>query len=232
MDLEENSFNKYLSASLSKNSYVNHIIIHAGVIALGEILTSIGAEFSKYSHIYMPLLIQILTEEDVKKEVKLNVITLLGQICYKISSKFIDYLDDVMKMIFGACELAVDDSLDDDDYEEYLQSLRYSLVSTFTLIFYGLEDCEKTVLFEPYIKPIFSFFTQLAFKNNYDIRADTLKAMFGFIVDMANSVGRNLKQVLDKKVVEVIVSRIQSSKNEKYIKYVEENQEQIKLVYS
>lgn len=229
---ENYTFNKYLSASLSKNYYVNHMLVHSGVIALGEVLSSIGDEFSNYAGIYIPLLIKILEEEDVKKEVKLTVITLLGQVCYKINIKFLDYLYDVLKIIFGACEIAIEESHNDNDYEEYLQSLRYSLVSTFTLIFYGLEDCNKANLFEPYIKPIFLFFEQLVGKNNLDLRADTLKSMYGFIVDIASSIGRNLKQVLDRSIIDTIVTRINNSKNEKYIKFVENNSENIKLIYS
>ncbi len=170
----------------------------------------------------MPLFEKILQEDDIKKEIKLDVISLVGKIFYRIGKYFLGYYEFNINMLLSACELALSVSEDDNDFEEYLQNLRFTLVSSFTLFFYGLEDCGQTSKIEPYIEKIFLFYSALITNDAYDIRADTLKGMLGFVMDMISTIGRNIKQVISPEVLEKLLIRIKESKVEKLIAYAKE----------
>jgi len=167
----------------------------------------------------MPLFEKILQEDDIKKEIKLDVISLVGKIFYTIKKHFLVYYDFNINMLLSACELSLSVSEDDNDFEDYLQNLRFTLVSSFTLFFYGLEDCGQTSKIEPYIEKIFLFYSALITNDVYDIRADTLKGILGFVMDMISTIGRNIKHVINPAVLEKLLMRIKESKVQKLIEY-------------
>lgn len=223
--MSEHSFSNFVVYSLSKEKYNDHCLVKAGVIAVGDILEATGDNFSKYSPIFLPLLEKILVEEDIKRDIKLNVITLIGKICFKIGKNFIAHLDYNMKVIIGACELALLKADDDFEMEEYLQNLRQALVSTFTLIFFGLDDAGEAAKFEFYIEHIFRFYTSLIADDSYSLQPETLKGMLGFIMDMISTVGRNIKQVLDPNVPQRLLQKLRDTGLDKLIAYAKESEE-------
>lgn len=223
LDLPEKSFNDYLKFSLSKDKFFNHFLVQAGVIALADIVKAIDEKFSKYANDYIPLLQTILKEQDLKKEVKLNVIVLLGEIAFNIKKGFVPYLDSTMQILFGACGLALTTSNDDSDLEEYLQNLRYSLVETFTLIFMGLDDCGEFNQFKTYVANIFVFFKTLV-SSQYVLQLDNYYGILGFIMDMFHAFGKEMKDLIDNQVILNLLNILKESKNLKYMKYAEESE--------
>lgn len=224
LDLPEKNFNDYLKFSLSKDKYFNHFLVQAGVIALADIVKAIDEKFAKYSHDYIPLLQTILNDENLKKEVKLNVIALIGEIGLNIKKDFIPYLDSTMEILFGACGLALTSSNDDAETEEYLQNLRFTLVETFTLIFFGLDDCNEISKFSNYVQHIFVFFKSLIVDSKYTLRMDNYHSILGFIMDMFHAYGKSIKDFIDNQVILNLLAILKESKNMKYIKFAEESE--------
>lgn len=208
-------------------------MVKAGVVSVGDILEATGDDFSKYSHLYLPLLEMILQEEDIKKDIKLNVITLIGKICFKIGKHFIAHLDFNMQVLMGACQLALMKVDDDIEFVEYLQNLRQALVSTFTLIFFGLDDCGETEKFESYIEPIFKFYTSLIVTEDYNLQPDTLKGILGFTMDMISNLGKNILQILDKNTIHLVLLRLKQTGTEKMQSYAKECETvSLQLIYN
>jgi hypothetical protein len=179
----------------------------------------------------MPLFEQILNEDDIKKEIKLSVISLVGKICFRITKHFIPYFNQNISLLINACQIALMHSEDDFDFEEYLQDLRHTLISTFTMFFYGLDDCGRAVEFEPFIGQIFNFYSVLILNDSYELKGETLKQMLGFIMDMISTIGRNIKKVVNVNVLEKLIFKIKETKNEKIIAYVNECENDLKLIW-
>lgn len=179
----------------------------------------------------MPLFEKIMLEEDIKKEIKLDVISLVGKICFKIGKEFLPYVDFNMNVFLAACELALSFSDDDFDFEDYLQNLRHTLSSTFTLIFYGLEECEQTSRYEPYVSKILEFYSTLISNDLYELKPETLKSMLGFIMDMISTIGRNIKQIISPVVLEKLLTKLKNTKVDKIISYANECEADIKLIW-
>lgn len=171
-----------------------------------------------------------MIEEEIKRDIKLNVITLIGKICFKIKKHFIAHLDYNMKVMIGACELALIKADDDYEMEEYLQNLRQALVSTFTLIFFGLDDCGEAAKFEIYIQPIFAYYTSLTSDDSYCLQPETLKGMLGFIMDMISTVGRGIVQVLNPAVPRKLILKLKETRVDKIVAYAKESEE-VSLMY-
>ncbi len=138
----------------------------SAIISLGHIVRAIRFKFSIYSDKYIPVLLEILTHEDVSRTNKTIAITTLGEICMNINEAFLKYLDPVMQVFFSAAGLAAQTAdLDDEDSEEYLKDLRFELIEAFTCISFGLDDCGKKDLFAKYVRDIFAFFSTILGEN-------------------------------------------------------------------
>lgn len=222
LELPEKNFHQFLKHSLEKEKYFNHFILQAGVIALGDVLRALDEKFSTYSTEYIPLLHTILSENDVKKEVKLNVITLIGDICLQTKKDFVVYLKDTMDILFGACALSLTISNDDSELEEYLKNLRFSLTETFSCIFFGMEDSGEKEKFSTYVKSIFEYFDALVLNDKIELTLENYRGVMAFIMDMFNAYGRNIQTIINKNIVVKLLSILKSIKNERFYKYAEE----------
>ena len=232
LDLQEKSFNQFLKFSLDKDKYFNHFLVQAGVIAVDDILKAIDEKFSKYINEYLPLLLTILTEEDVKKEVKLNVITIIGEIFFNTRNESVNYLKQTMEILFGACGLALTPCEEDAELEEYLQNLRYSLIQTFTLIFFGLDDCGQSKLFSIYVPHIFDFIKSLVIgNNNLVLKLENYYQIMGFIMDMFNVYGNEIQKIIDYNILAKLLSLLKASNMIRYTKYAEECENSLKLIW-
>jgi hypothetical protein len=152
-----NKFQDFLLYALEK--YNESSLCKSAIITLGHIVRSIKFNFYKFSDKYIPVLINILTNQDVSRNNKILAITTLGEICMTINEHFLNHLDNVMQVFFSAAQIATTIAeSDDEDTDEYLKDLRFELIEAFTCISFGLDDCGKKNLFVPFVPHIFNFF--------------------------------------------------------------------------
>lgn len=231
LDLPEKNFHQFLKFSLEKDKYFNHHLLQAGVIALTDVLKAIDEKFAKYSSEYIPLLHTILSENDVKKEVKLNVITLIGDICLLTKKEFVVYLKPTMEILFGACGLSLTVANDDYELEEYLQNLRFSLTETFSCIFFGMEDSGEKNTFSTYVPSIFEYFDSLVLNTSIILTIENYRGILAFYMDMFNSYGREIQSLVNKDVILKLLTSLKSNKADRYSKYAEECENVSKSFY-
>jgi len=92
----------YALKSLKESS-----LLKAALLVLNSIVREAKTNFSQYSNEIIPLLIEILTNNDVSRNNKLIAITNIGEISLNICEAFLPYLDPVMKLLFSAAQLAI-----------------------------------------------------------------------------------------------------------------------------
>jgi importin subunit beta-1 len=161
-------FQEFLLFALQRHNESS--LCKSAIISLGHIVRAIKGNFSNYADKYIPVLLEILTHEDVSRNNKTIAITTLGEICMTINEGFLKYLDPVMQVFFSAAGLAAQTAdLDDEDTEEYLKDLRFELIEAFTCISFGLDDCGKKDLFAKYVRDIFGFYNTIL-GDNYSQR--------------------------------------------------------------
>lgn len=153
-------FQEFLLYALQRHNESS--LCKSAIITLGHIVRAIKGNFSNFADKYIPVLLEILTHEDVSRNNKTIAITTLGEICMTINEGFLNYLNPVMEVFFSAATLAATTAdSDDEDTEEYLKDLRFELIEAFTCISFGLDDCGKKDLFARYVPHIFSFFNSI-----------------------------------------------------------------------
>lgn len=97
-------FSNYLVYALEK--FNDPSLCKAAIITVGEIVAAIGFNFHKFSDKFIPILIKILTNDDVSRSNKTIAITTLGEICMSINQFFLPYLDSVMHLLLSAADMA------------------------------------------------------------------------------------------------------------------------------
>ena len=82
-------------------------LLKAALLVLNSIVREAKTNFTQYSQEIVPLLIEILTNNDVSRNNKLLTITNIGEISVNICDAFMPFLDPIMKLLFSAAQLAV-----------------------------------------------------------------------------------------------------------------------------
>jgi len=88
----------YLTFSLKK--FNESSLSKVAVLSTGDISRALGPNFAKYSTEIIPILIQILIENDVNKYTKIVAINTIGDIAMNISEQYFPYLEGTMKILF------------------------------------------------------------------------------------------------------------------------------------
>ncbi len=162
-------FSDYLFYSIQKIDETS--LCKASIITVGSVTRAIGYNIYKFSDKFIPVLLEILTNENASRYCKLVSITTIGEICMAINEHFLKYLDTIMKLFLSAANLATSvPDLDDEDTIDYLKNLRFELIEAFTFISFSLDDCKKKNLFVPYVPQIFAFF-KIIVEDAYPQRA-------------------------------------------------------------
>ena len=132
------------------------------------------------------------------RSAKPHVISAFPDIAMAIESGFIRYLDPVMMILQQAAEIEIDDETDE-DLVEYIQTLRETILESYTGILQGLksEGAHESML--PYLDRIIIFIqrsTQCTTKTT-----EVLKAAIGLVGDLADCFGPRMSAVLSQPFV-------------------------------
>ena len=82
-------------------------LLKAALLVLNSIVREAKMNFTQYAIEIIPLLLEILTNNDVSRNIKLITITNIGEISLNICESFLPFLDPIMKLLFSAAHLAI-----------------------------------------------------------------------------------------------------------------------------
>lgn len=92
----------YALKSLKESS-----LLKAALLVLNSIVIESKNNFSQYATEIIPLLMEILTNNEVSRHNKLIAITNIGEIAMNINELFIPFLDSAINLLFSAAQLAM-----------------------------------------------------------------------------------------------------------------------------
>jgi importin subunit beta-1 len=132
------------------------------------------------------------------RSAKPHVISAFADVAMAIESGFIRYLEPVMLILQQAAEIEIADETDD-DLVEYIQTLRETILESYTGILQGLksEGAHESML--PFLDRIILFIqrsTQSSTKST-----EVLKAAIGLVGDLADCFGPRMASVLSQPFV-------------------------------
>lgn len=201
----------------------------SGLLALLNCIRMIEKDVVPSSDNIIKTLIEVCTSNDVSRNNKTIAITCLGEIALTIGIDFSKYLKTVMDLLFSACQLGVEIKEDEDeDTIEFVKDLNYELIQTFTCIEFSLET--NTKLLVPYVPNIFTYFKAIL-QNKMCQRADILKAMLSFLIDMVNIYKKEIKSLIDQQFASTLITSLKQYNIPSYENEIAEQEEILNILF-
>jgi importin subunit beta-1 len=222
----------YPYIEFSIKSYSNNSLSKTGLLSLLHCITSTQDTIQK-SEDMMKILIDVCTSNEVSRNNKTIAINIIGELALFSGVNFRGYLDDVMKLLFSAAQMGLNIAADaDEDIVEFVKTLRYELIQTFTCIELTFNDNENNKYLNPYIQSMFAFLKSCVEDTNIQT-IDILRSILNLIIDLFGIYGIQFKQLCDENFVAGFIKIFQEySKNKgKLDPDIEQNIDILKSYY-
>jgi len=197
------SFGPYLVYALKNAEDITLCRVAVGCV--GDIARAMEELVADYLNQIMPVLMDILRNTETDRELKLIVISTLGDLSMVTGKPFLTYLKDILEMLKSASDLALKlkDS-DDLDLIQYVQSLKEVIIDAYTSLVYGIKIAQDTTVMDFYLSDIFKFIECLC-EGDLNISQEFLKNIVGLIGDIGDLYGVRIKDLLLQPFVKRIV---------------------------
>jgi importin subunit beta-1 len=222
----------YPYIEFSIKSYSNNSLSKTGLLSLLHCITSTQDTIQK-SEDMMKILIDVCTSNEVSRNNKTIAINIIGELALFSGVNFRGYLDDVMKLLFSAAQMGLNIAADaDEDIVDFVKTLRYELIQTFTCIELTFNDNENNKYLNPYIQSMFAFLKSCVEDTNIQT-IDILRSILNLIIDLFGIYGIQFKQLCDENFVAGFIKIFQEySKNKgKLDPDIEQNIDILKSYY-
>ena len=183
---------------------------------------------SNFSERILKVLIEVCTSNDVSRFNKTIAISCIGEISFVIGMKFQYFLNDIMELLFSACQMGININTDDEDTIDFVKDLRYELIQTFTCIEFALDENNKLLV--PFVPKIFIFFKEIV-NDKVCQRAEILKCMLSFVCDMIKTYGNDMKVICDQQFASDLLNNLKAYQINQYKAEINEQEEILKLLY-
>jgi importin subunit beta-1 len=171
-----------------------------GVIS--DICRAMEGDFAQYSDVFMELLGNLLTANQVHKSVKPTIIMCFGDIALAIGTKFEKYLSPVMSVLTHAAQFAEQlTSLAD---QEYVEQLREAIVEALVGIVQALSQDDKIKLIQPWL-PFIGSIMYASVKDNTLVEHHS-RNVAGLLGDLAIVFRNESREVLSEDWVEKFIT--------------------------
>ena len=196
----------YPYIEFSIKSFSNNSLSKTGLISLLHCITSVESTVNKTEDM-IKTLIEVCSSNDVLRQNKTIAISIIGHIVLFAETDFSPYLETIMKLLFSAAKLGFNlDNNYDEDLIEFVKSLRYELIQTFTCI--ELTFNKNNNLLTPFIKDIFEFLKSCI--NDTKIQnIEILKSILKLIIDLFGIYGQQFKELCDENFTAIFIKLIQ-----------------------
>ena len=222
----------YPYIEFSIKSYSNNSLSKTGLLSLLHCITSTQDTIQK-SEDMMKILIDVCTSNEVSRNNKTIAINIIGELALFSGVNFRGYLDDVMKLLFSAAQMGLNIAADaDEDIVDFVKTLRYELIQTFTCIELTFNENENNKYLNPYIQSMFAFLKSCVEDTNIQT-IDILRSILNLIIDLFGIYGIQFKQLCDENFVAGFIKIFQEySKNKgKLDPDIEQNIDILKSYY-
>ena len=205
----------YPYIEFSIKSYSNNSLSKTGLLSLLHCITSTQDTIQKTEDM-IKILIDVCTSNEVARSNKIIAINILGELVIFTGVNFRPYLETVMKLLFSAAQMGLNIAVDaDEDIVEFVRSLRYELIQTFTCIELTFNDNENSKYLNPFIQDMFAFLKS-CIDDTHIQNIEILKSILNIIIDLFGIYGEQFKQLCNENFVADFINKIQEyNKNKK-----------------
>jgi len=205
------AFEPYLVAGLRNFQAFQVCVVAVGLV--GDISRNIEGSIQPFCDSIMNALVDDLKDSTIHRSVKPPVLSCFGDIAMAIGAAYQPYLEFSILMLMQASATTVPE--DDDDLIEYLNLLREAILEAYVGIIQGLRDGNLMDQFVAYVPPLMNFLQVIPDDPNRD--SYVLNKAVGLLGDLAQTMGPQIKNDINKQFVSKLVGDAMSSGDESLV---------------
>lgn len=211
----EGDFNKYMGAFLpfltTALNQTESAVATTAVGLVADISHSLGENFRQYAEGLMHILGNLLSNANVRKELRPAVLSAFGDIASTIGAGFQPYL----QVVFNVCAEAQNAAPENNtmDAMDYTLSVREAVLDTYVGIVGGMHDQPDEIL--PYVQQIFTLVNIIATSEaNLYMSESVSRSAVGLIGDLARMYPNGgIKQVYAQDWITQFIRKTRSNPN-------------------
>lgn len=205
------SFSPYLAAGLQ--NHAEYQVCSAAVGLVADISRGLGNAILPYCDDMMRLLLENLSNNNVHRSVKPQILSVFGDIALAIGPEFKRYLETVLKTLEQASQLQMDRN--DYDLVDYINELYENCLQSYTGIVQGLKGdkekpCDDVRLLIPHLRHMAGFIVRVA--SDPEITDPLIAAAAGLIGDLISAFGVEALPLVENEAVVQLLLRGKRSK--------------------
>ena len=224
-------FKKYYPyVEYSIKSYSNNSLSKSGLVSLMHCIISVESNIEKTKDIIQTL-IDVCVSNEVEKKNKTVAISIIGYVAMFEGTNFSIYLAPVMELLFSAAKMGFNLGYSiDEDLIEFVKTLRFQIIQTFTCLEMTFNNKENNIL-TPYMKDIFEFLKSCI--NDTKIQnLEILKSILSLINDLFGIYGAQLKELCNENFTAGFIKMIEGYfTNKQMDPDIEQNIEILKMFF-
>ena len=224
-------FKKYYPyVEYSIKSYSNNSLSKSGLVSLMHCIISVESNIEKTKDIIQTL-IDVCVSNEVEKKNKTVAISIIGYVAMFEGTNFSIYLAPVMELLFSAAKMGFNLGYNiDEDLIEFVKTLRFQIIQTFTCLEMTFNNKENNILI-PYMKDIFEFLKSCI--NDTKIQnLEILKSILSLINDLFGIYGAQLKELCNENFTAGFIKMIEGYfTNKQMDPDIEQNIEILKMFF-
>jgi importin subunit beta-1 len=200
-------FIKYMDAfrpflALGLKNHVEYQVCSAAVGLVADISRALGNKILPYCDEIMTLLLENLSNNNVHRSVKPQILSVFGDIALAIGPEFKKYLEIVLTTLMQASQLQLDKN--DYDLVDYINELRENCLEAYTGIVQGLKGDKETsnpdvLLIQAHVQYMIQFVLIVA--SDSDITDSLIAACAGLIGDLTAAFGAAILPLIDNEII-------------------------------
>jgi importin subunit beta-1 len=184
-------FKPYLMEAL--RNYQDYQVCSVAIGLVGDIARGLKMNVLPYCDEIMTLLMQNLSNQEIHRDVKPQVLSVFGDIALSIGPEFSKYLAPVLEVLLQVTQIQADEK--DFEIREYMRTLRESVLEAYTGIVQGLKGPEKTpspniMQLQNSVPHIVTYIIEIA--KDPEIPESTMTSCAGLIGDLCTAFGAPL----------------------------------------
>lgn len=174
-------------------NFEDQTVCYMTVGVVGDLCRALEGKIITYCDGILETLYGNLTNSAVDRKIKAAIMSCFGDIALAINGDFEKYLAPVVRMLQQASSTKITDSPDmNEDWVEYLNSLREGVLDAYTGIIHGLKDANKLPLFKEHVNGVLLFVKDICEDTSGTVSEGVMKAAVGVVGDLLFSFQQEL----------------------------------------
>lgn len=188
-------------------NYEAYYVCNVAVGLVGDLARALEGKLRPYCNEIMKALFDALKDTNLHRSVKPTVLSTFGEIAMAIEAAYEPYVQMSLMVLLQASATQAPE--DDEDFIEYVNLLRESVLEAYTGIIQGLKGGGRIDLILPYAQSMLQFLQKICSDPNRD--EFVMSKAVGLIGDIASAMGPHVKDQLNQPYVALMLQEVEDS---------------------